>query len=862
MPDAPSPTAFPLPISPQDLLSLDKPAQYYGAETNSIIKSADDVSLNVALCFPDTYEVGMSHVGIQILYDLLNGIPDVWAQRAYMPQPDMEQLLRSRNLPLFALESKQPLNTFDVVGFSLQYELCGTNVLAMLDLAQIPRRHEQRQPSDPLVIGGGPYAYHPEPLAAFFDLFFLGDAEEAIQEIISCLQQAKKQSMNNRDEVLRTLSAIDGIYVPSLFRPMFKGGSFCGLEPARGQKAVITRRLLPTMEGAPFPRRPVIPSIKTVHDRLSVEVMRGCVRGCRFCQAGYLYRPQRERPPQEVLNIVAEALPQTGFEEVSLLSLSTADYCSIVPLLKSLMDTYGDGDRLAISFPSTRVDALTPEVLEQVQRVRRTGFTIAPEAGTQRLRDVINKGVSDAQILETCLNVFRMGWKGVKLYFMLGLPTETDEDLEGIIELARRLRSLPEAKGKDITVSVSTFVPKPHTPFQWAEQIPQEEVLRRQRLLREGLRRVRVDFRCHDAFSSVLEGVFARGGREVAAVLERAYELGCRLDAWQDHLREDLWRQALADCGYSLSEALAERNTDAPLPWDHLSCGIDKDYFIKEYRRALRAKETADCLSTSCSICGACDYDERRNILWPRDEALLSLPSKISPARPAKSSPQETSCYRYRLKFSKRGRCAFSGHLQFAQEFHRAARRAGLPLAHTAGYHPQPRVSFGPPLQVGVESDDERVDIYLLDQLHPDQVLERLAAVVPDGVKLLAADEIPLSAPSVAQAHRGARFSLEWLPSAEDDVLRADDPTKDPIAALLDLSTVRESKPRRGRPPLQTQLFFRDFLQDVAFEVRDNKYVLEFTLPSCQGLALRPKDIAEQITATYSLVKISSFLSS
>lgn len=750
-------------LNEQELLSVQKPAQYLGGELNSVVKNDADVDVHFALCFPDTYEVGMSHLGIQILYDVLNRDPKVWAERIYMPMADMEELLRKKSLPLRSLEARRPLSEFDVVGFSLQYELCGTNLLAMLELGGLALYAKDRRESDPLIIGGGPYSYHPEALAPFFDAFFLGDAEVGISDIVAEVRRLKRNGVHSRTALVEAVSNIEGVYVPSQFEPEYsEDGTFVGVKPLRPDRTVITRRLLPSMVGAPYPVKPVVPNIQTVHNRLAVEVMRGCVRGCRFCQAGYLYRPQRERSPEEIMKIVEEALPNTGFEELSLLSLSTADYCSVVPLLKALMDRYAADDKLSISFPSTRVDALTPEVLEQVQRVRRTNFTVAPEGGTQRLRDVINKGVTDEQILETCSNVFRMGWNGIKLYFMLGLPTETDEDLEGIISLAQRARALPEAKGKDITVSVSTLVPKPHTPFQWAAQISPDEVVRRQRLLADGLRRAKVNFRYHDSFSSFLEGIFCRAGREFAPVLVRAYELGCRLDAWQDHLKEDLWNQAFIDCNIDAGYYLRERSVEEPLPWDHLSCGIPKSYFLKEWQRALRDKATPDCLTTSCSICGACDYDVKRNVLWPRTETERMLAAR--PKREVSGEPRsEDPAYRIRLRYEKGGAQRFLGHLELVGIFHRAARRANVPLAFSRGFHPMPRLAFGPPLSLGTSSTTEFVDAFLTEKLPADALVRNLNEALPPGLLITEALWMPKSAPSIQDAITEHRFRATWL---------------------------------------------------------------------------------------------------
>lgn len=765
-------------LSNKELLGVQKPSQYLGGELHSVIKNPHSVTARIALCFPDTYEVGMSHVGIQILYDIINRIPYAWAERAYMPFPDMEETLRRTNTPLYALESKSPLAAFDVIGFSLQYELCGTNILGMLDLAHIPFYASERTEHHPLIIGGGPYSYHPESLAPFFDLFFLGDAEEFMPELVEAIDRNKEQNGTlHKSKLIASLGEIEGIYIPSEFTPQYRLNSeeklqLTAISPNKKDKTEVKRRLLPTLVGAPFPKKPVVPNTEIVHNRLSLEVMRGCVRGCRFCQAGYLYRPQRERSPEEVLDIIKTVLPQTGYEEISLLSLSTADYCSIVPLLRTLMDTYGQGETLAISFPSTRVDALTPEVLEQVQRVRRTNFTIAPEGGSQRLRDVINKGVSDEQILETCNNVFSMGWSGIKMYFMIGLPTETDDDLYSIIDLAKRIKEMPSGKNKDITISVSTHVPKPHTPFQWAEQIPIEETIRKHRILSSGLKKVGVKFRYHDPFSTFLEGVFCRAGRELAPTIVRAYELGARLDAWQDHLDQEIWETAFIDTDVDPHYYLRERDPEEILPWDHLSCDIPKSYFLKEYKKALKTKTTPDCLKTSCSTCGACNYDTRKNILWPRAEMEKKLSISIEETNTISSSHYVASfqptVQKLRVCYSKTGAVGYLGHLELSTLLHRSIRRSQIPVCYSAGFHPLPKISFGPPLSLGLVSRSEFFDIQLYEQISIDRFVSAVNQTLPEGIFIQYAKEIPLQSKSLQQEIKKISFHVKFTQAPND----------------------------------------------------------------------------------------------
>jgi len=702
------------------------------------------VSLHLCLAFPDVYEVGMSHLGLQILYDLANRHPAIWAERAFLPWPDMESLLREKKVPLFSLESKRALNSFDVLGFSVQYELCATGVLTMLDLGGIPLRAVNRDETCPVVIAGGPLALHPEPLADFFDVLLLGDAEEMLPEFLELMLDAKERRLSRRD-LLEKFTQIEGAYVPCL--------------PAA---APVRRRILPSLTKAPYPLKPLVPAIKIVHDRLGVELMRGCLHGCRFCQAGYIYRPQRERDPNEVLSIVQNSLAASGFEELSFLSLSSTDYHCLLPLLSRLSADLGERQDIGISLPSSRVNLLSLKLLSQLKQIHRAGFTIAPEAGTQRLRDVINKGITDEELLETCRNVFALGWESIKLYFMIGLPTETDQDLEGIVSLAKSVKQIA-GRHNTVTVSVSTFVPKPFTPFQWAEQISLEETERRQRLLTAELRRTGISLRYHQAFSSILEGIISRGDRKVSLLLERAYQLGCRMDGWSDKLRQDLWERAMVDSGIEPQHYLRTRQPDESLPWDHIDCGIPKKWLNREREKALLERLTPNCLTRSCSACGVCTEPLKNVFYEPSrtlDQAALSPTiDELTGSTPYEKSGQ-VALQRLRLTYTKHAALRFVSHLDFMALLTRAVRRAKLPLAVSGGYSPKPRISFGPPLQLGIESDCELADFFLSAPISAKDCAESLNACLPDGVRIVEASEIALKAPSIQEIIRLTTYEL------------------------------------------------------------------------------------------------------
>ncbi|NPV07703.1 MAG: TIGR03960 family B12-binding radical SAM protein [Anaerolineae bacterium] len=593
------------------LAGVEKPARYTGAEWNSVVKPWEGARVRMVLAFPDVYEIGMSNLGLMVLYDLVNAREDMLAERTYAPWPDMAAAMRAQGVPLYSLESRRPLTDFDVVGFSLGYELNFTTVLEMLDLAGLPLLASERDDTMPLVIAGGSACYNPEPMADFFDLVVIGDGEEALLELGELYRDfgrspvAEPGSRAHRARFLRAAATLAGVYVPELYRPRYdETGCYQGLEAVAPEAPDrVTARVVRPLP--PPPTRPVVPYLETVHDRAMVEVRRGCGRGCRFCQAGIIYRPVRERPVAEVEEAAARIIASTGYDELGLLSLSTCDYRPIEQLLERLIARFGE--EVAISLPSLRLDSFSVKLADMVQRRRRTGLTFAPEAGTQRLRDVINKNVTEDNLREAAEAAFSHGWQRIKLYFMVGLPTETDEDVEGIARLAREVLAIGRrhhGRRARVSVSVSTFIPKPHTPFQWAPLVSDDDLERRQGILRRGMRGQGLELAWHDVRATYVEALLARGDRRLGPVIRRAWELGARFDPWEEHFRPEAWRRALKETGVD-GDRFARNGYDMgqALPWDHVDTGVRRSFLERECRRALGAERTPDCFE-ACSACG------------------------------------------------------------------------------------------------------------------------------------------------------------------------------------------------------------------------------------------------------------------
>ncbi|HOP11541.1 MAG TPA: TIGR03960 family B12-binding radical SAM protein [Oscillospiraceae bacterium] len=595
-------------------MGVTKPGRYIGHETGCVIKNKADVKLRFCFCFPDIYDIGMSYLGQKILYGLLNNDPEIWCERAYAPWPDMEKVLRDHEFPLYGLESGDPLSEFDVIGFTLQYELSYTNILNIIDLGGLPLRAKDRKDAFPLVITGGPCVCNMEPIADFIDLAVFGDGEETLPEVMNVCKQAKAEGWD-KEKLLREAVKIEGVYVPSFYDIVYNhDGTVQSVTPKNGAPKTVKKRIVKDLDTMYAPPPGPVPYIEVVQSRAATELFRGCIRGCRFCQAGYIYRPVRERKADTVQDILLDECTVSGYEEMALSSLSTSDYTEIVPLLENLT-AETDQKKINLSLPSLRVDNFSSEVLDKVSAVRKSGLTFAPEAGSQRLRDVINKQVTEEEFIRTCKIVFSSGYTSLKLYFMLGLPTETDEDIVAIADMAQRAVDLyyqsagkQKGRGVNVSIGVSTFIPKPFTPFQWVGQDSEEEIVRKQKLLASSIRSRKITYNYHDMQTSRLEAVFARGNRSLSNVIETAFKSGCRLDGWNEWFKYDLWLDAFKTCGIDMDFfATRTMGENEILPWEHLDIGVTKAHFLREYKRALEGVTTPNCRA-KCVGCGASVY--------------------------------------------------------------------------------------------------------------------------------------------------------------------------------------------------------------------------------------------------------------
>jgi len=774
---------------------VEKPSRYAGSEHGSRRKDWGLAAARVCLAFPDVYDIGMSHLGYRILYKILNDDPRTLAERCYTPWVDMQRELLSHGKLLLSLESARPLCDFDVIGFSLQFELTYTNILTMLDLGGVPLRSAQRGDDDPLVIAGGPVATHCEPMAAFFDAVLIGDGEEALTEIALVWAEGKRAGVPRRERLLE-LAKKTRVYVPALYATAVdeRGGFEVVTGPVEpGLPFPIERRMVDDLNRFPFPDDGPVGGPEAIFDRMSIEVARGCTEGCRFCQAGMIYRPVRERDPEQVVSTVKRALDKSGQDEVSLTALSTADVSAISPMIKQLA-AYTAPERVSLGVASLRAYGLAEDLLDDMRTVRANGLTFAPEAGTQRMRDVINKNVTEVQLLETAERVFSRGFDKMKLYFICGLPTETEEDVLGIVEVGKNALAVGKRVGArpTVTVSVSVHVPKPHTPFQWCAMDAPDTIQQKQELLRKAARGVRgLKLRVHDSTASTLEGVLARGDRRLGDVIERAYLHGARFDSWDDKLAIEVWQEAFDHFGIALAPFLATIPVEARVPWDHFDVGLEDGFLAREYRKALKSRLSPPCGKPAgmfihhtnaadaeadqrklvCYDCGvACDLSQMKNerLVFLRKLGAFERPvAEIRPEAPtARRAPPESlrprrpgsPPQRWRLRFSKTGAAALLGHLDLVRELPRAIRRSGVRIAYSEGFHPKPELSFGPALSLGVASLDEFVDAKLIDAPAPEHLLEQLNAVAAGGLKFHDAAVLAGNAPALSSLITGARY--------------------------------------------------------------------------------------------------------
>ncbi len=779
----------------RDLLPLlPRPSRFTGIEDGACRKNPAHVRLRMALAFPDTYEVGMSYLGQKILYGIVNAHEAWWAERAMAPDREAGAVLRADNAPLCTLESDTPLARLHCVSFSITHELCYTNVLYMLDLAGIPLRSAQRSQdltACPLVIAGGGALLSAEPLTPFMDLMVLGDGEESLPDVLRLLERALDHGWS-RDQLLREARLIPGVYVPSLFAP----GEDGALVPLLPDYTRPARRIVADLNTAAYPIRQVVP-VGAVHNRLSLEIARGCTRGCRFCHAGMVYRPVRERSLANITSLLDDCLRETGFDEISFLSLSTGDFSALKTLCHGVLDRCAR-EQISLSLPSLRVGSIDDEIIERMADLRRTGCTLAPEAGSQRLRDVINKGVSEEDLLLHAQKLLEHGWRMVKLYFMIGLPTETDEDLAAIADLCRKVRDAAGRGGPrlQVTAALSPFVPKPFTPFQWEAQISREEISRRVHLVRELFKGQKcLKLRWHEPAMSHLEGVLSRADRRMADVVEKAYYKGAIFCSWMEGFDLGPWQEALDECGISAEACIGAREAGGPLPWSHLEAGVSEEFLLRERERALAGKITQDCRYGACRRCGACDtkagpsrlphatvaaepdavLHRNRLIFSQRDqnahEARRDAEGRLI-CRPQSSRPPQIAAElilkaaQYRIWHSKMGGSAYLSQLELQAVLERALRRAGLPLSFSQGFHPLPLLSFGRALPVGVESRAEWFALTLHQALAPEEVAARLDPLLPPGMSVLRVDAVDKSR-RTEQAEAEA-FSLS-LPTVEEN---------------------------------------------------------------------------------------------
>ena len=840
---------------PEDILKkVLKPARYTGGEFNAIIKDHSTVDCKFALALPDVYEVGMSNLGLAILYNILNKRNDTACERVYAPWIDMEDEMRQRKIPLFALESKEEIKNFDLLGFSLQYEMVFSNVLNMIDLAGISINASDRTDDEPFIVGGGPCCYNVEPIANFFDFFIIGEGEEILNEVVDEFIKWKKSDRpGGRNNFLERLLKINGVYVPKFYKPIYsnaecrmQNAEFIGMKRLNANaKEIIFKRVVKDMNKVSSIERPIVPYLDIVHNRIMLELFRGCSRGCRFCQAGICYRPARERTEENLRSMARNLIDATGYDEISLTSLSSADYSCLQHLVDDLVNDFRD-EKVSFSLPSLRIDSFSIDLAHKLQQVRKSGLTFAPEAGTQRLRDVINKGVNEENLMTACAAAFEKGWKSVKLYFMMGLPTETDEDIIGIAELAKKVvnlyKQIKNRRDVKVTISVSCFVPKPFTPFQWFGQISIEEFERRQQLLKDHITDRAITFNYHNAKLSILEGVIARGDRRLNEVIYTAWKNGAKFDGWSDLFKFDVWQKAFEICNVDM-KYYNERERDfyEPLAWDHTSPGVRKNFLIDEWNKALNGELTPDCRRTHCTGCGICqnlgvnviDYAESQNKIQPQQKNNYQLPI---------TNYQLT---KYRAQIRKGKEISVLSHLDYIDLYSRAFKRSKLPIAYSEGFNPHIKISFATALAVGVTSDAEYMDFSLKEDLSTAEVLKRLNDHLPHGAEVIRIKKIRGKVPALMAAADLTTYKI---------ILPFNGTFDEANESIKKFNSSQEINFTRITPKKRQEIEVKKFIaKPIEFEIKEKFLILNLAIKITLTGSIKPSEIVHILHENFDL---------
>ncbi len=798
---------------------VEKPGRYIGNEFNIIVKP--DARIRIALCFPDIYEIGMSYIGFKILYNIVNKIEWASAERVYAPWVDAEEIMRKENIPLFSLETKRPLKFFDVVGFTFQYELHYTNVLNILELGGIPVFSKDRTESDPIVIAGGPVACNPEPMSAFVDAFLLGDGETLLPRFLELVYKMKKDGAK-RDEILLTAGkTLQGVYVPKFYEPIYEDGKYKGIKKLHDELPLpIKRNVIAELKPEYYPDKPVVPLIEVIHDRFQLEIMRGCTQGCRFCNAGMIYRPVRERSVDDLINETRRVIENTGYEEMSLVSLSTSDY-SLLPELMSKNYELVREKRVIPSFPSLRPQTYNEGIAKFVREGGTSGLTFAPEAGTERLRRVINKQSSEEDFYRAVEIAIDYGWRFVKLYFMMGLPTETYEDLDGILRIAENVVNIACRKkvyNMEVHVSVSPFSPKAHTPFQWERQNSIEELLDKTKYLKSKnkCKNIRLDIR--DPRVTTLETILGRGDRRISNVIYSAWRKGAKFDAWTDKMRFDIWMEAMDENGLKVEDYTREFGKDEIFPWDHIFMGVLKKFLWRDRQKAYQEAMIPDCRPEDiCHACGACDFKTIKMLIRSQidkkvesdfvSEVINTGEDSIWVDKSdAMKNPKPLKTYSYRMKYTKEGYLRFISHLDVVRLFNRVFRKSGLKVAYTQGFHPLPKFSFSPPLQIGYTSICEYLDFELFEDLEPEEIKNLLLPNLPDGMRIIDIKKIEKQRKSLDSRINLFEYKVYWT---SDDL-------RDKIFAFLANEEILVQKSKsNGKAKI---INLRKYVDEIVFE--------------------------------------------